>query len=47
MEFFDGAVVNLGIGIPTLLFSFVPEGIEVTYILKMAPGVWPCRDRRR
>ncbi len=30
-EFFDGAVVNLGIGIPTLCSSFVPEGIEVTY----------------
>jgi len=30
-EFFDGAVVNLGIGIPTLCSSFVPEGIDVTY----------------
>jgi 3-oxoacid CoA-transferase B subunit len=30
-EFFDGAVVNLGIGIPTLCSSFVPEGMEVTY----------------
>jgi 3-oxoacid CoA-transferase B subunit len=30
-EFFDGAVVNLGIGIPTLCSSFVPEGIQVTY----------------
>jgi 3-oxoacid CoA-transferase subunit B len=30
-EFFDGAVVNLGIGIPTLCSSFVPEGILVTY----------------
>ena len=30
-EFFDGAVVNLGIGIPTLCSSFVPEGIEVIY----------------
>lgn len=30
-ELFDGAVVNLGIGIPTLVSSFVPEGIEVTY----------------
>ena len=30
-EFFDGAVVNLGIGIPTLVSSFVPEGIEVIY----------------
>jgi 3-oxoacid CoA-transferase B subunit len=30
-EFFDGAVVNLGIGIPTMCSSFVPEGNEVTY----------------
>jgi 3-oxoacid CoA-transferase B subunit len=30
-EFFDGAVVNLGIGIPTLCSSFVPEGLDVTY----------------
>ncbi len=30
-EFFDGAVVNLGIGIPTLCSSFVPEGTQVTY----------------
>ena len=30
-EFFDGAVVNLGIGIPTLCSSFVPEGMEVIY----------------
>jgi 3-oxoacid CoA-transferase B subunit len=31
MEFFDGAVVNLGIGIPTLVSAFVPEGINVIY----------------
>jgi 3-oxoacid CoA-transferase B subunit len=30
-EFFDGAVVNLGIGIPTLCSSFVPEGMDITY----------------
>ncbi|HSW58112.1 MAG TPA: 3-oxoacid CoA-transferase subunit B [Dehalococcoidales bacterium] len=30
-EFFDGAVVNLGIGIPTLCSSFVPEGHQVFY----------------
>ncbi len=30
-EMFDGAVVNLGIGIPTLVSSFVPEGITVIY----------------
>jgi len=26
-EIFDGAVVNLGIGIPTLVSSYIPEGI--------------------
>jgi 3-oxoacid CoA-transferase subunit B len=30
-ELFDGAVVNLGIGIPTLVSSFVPEGMTVVY----------------
>jgi 3-oxoacid CoA-transferase subunit B len=30
-ELFDGAVVNLGIGIPTLVSSFIPEGMEVTF----------------
>ncbi len=30
-ELFDGAVVNLGIGIPTLVSSFISEGIEVIY----------------
>lgn len=30
-EFFDGATVNLGIGIPTLCSSFIPEGINITF----------------
>ncbi|MBI2908601.1 MAG: 3-oxoacid CoA-transferase subunit B [Chloroflexi bacterium] len=30
-ELFDGAVVNLGIGIPTLVSCFVPEGMTVIY----------------
>ena len=30
-ELFDGAVVNLGIGIPTLVSSFISEGISVIY----------------
>lgn len=30
-ELFDGAVVNLGIGIPSLVSSFAPEGMTVIY----------------
>ncbi|MBI2854704.1 MAG: 3-oxoacid CoA-transferase subunit B [Chloroflexi bacterium] len=30
-ELFDGAVVNLGIGIPTMVSSFVPEGMTIIY----------------
>ncbi len=30
-ELFDGAVVNLGIGIPTLVSSFIPEGMTIIY----------------
>lgn len=30
-ELFDDAVVNLGIGIPTLVSSFIPRGIDVIF----------------
>jgi len=30
-ELFDGAVVNLGIGIPTLVSSYIPEGMTIIF----------------
>ena len=51
-ELFDGAVVNLGIGIPTLVSSFIPEGMEVTFhsengVLAFGPVVTARRGRRK
>ena len=37
-EFTDGMVVNLGIGLPVLCTSFLPEGIHVTVPLAASPA---------
>ena len=36
-ELFDGAVVNLGIGLPELVVSYIPDDVEV--ILQAENGI--------
>ena len=52
MDIFDGAYVNLGIGIPEMVADFIPEGREVIYhtengLLGMGNeiGRASCRER--
>jgi len=39
----DGDVVNLGIGLPTMVANYIPEGIDITF--QSENGVFGIRSR--